>query len=71
MDELVTVRERECLFRTIPDRDYRGTGQAPPRRHISCDDHSAEGGRSTMGRQTTSSGVPCPSCIHVPQEQQQ
>ena len=35
-------------------------------RHISCDDHSAEGRRSTTGRQITSSGAPCSSCIHVP-----
>ena len=41
VDELVTVRE--CLFRTIPDRDHRGAGQAPPGRHGSHYDHSAEG----------------------------
>ena len=69
VDELVTVRE--CPFRTIPDRDHRGTGQAPPWRHSSHYDHSDEGGRSTTGKQTASSGTPCPSCIHAPQEQQQ
>ena len=48
VDELVTVRE--CLFRTIPNQDCRGMGQAPPRRHISRDDHPVEGRRTTMGR---------------------
>ena len=69
MDELVAVRE--CLFRTVPDRDHRGMGQAPPWRHSSHYDHSTEGGRSTTGRQTASSGAACPSCVHTPQEQQQ
>ena len=65
MDELVTVRE--CPFRTIPDRDHRGMGQAPPWRHGPCYGHTAEGGRrSTEGLQTTSSGTPCPTCIYAP-----
>ena len=67
MDELVTMRE--CPFRTVPDQDHRGMCQAPPRRHISRDDHSTEGGRSTTGRQATSSEAPCPLCVHAPQEQ--
>ena len=69
MDELIMVRE--CLFRTVPDRDHRGTGQAPPWRHGSHYDHTTKGGRSTTGSQTTSSGTPHPSCIHAPQERQQ
>ena len=56
--ELVMVRE--CLLRTIPDRDHRGMGQTPPWRHGPHYDHTAEGGRrSTMGLQTTSPGTPC------------
>ena len=47
VDELVTVRE--CPFRTIPDRDHSRTGQAPPWRHSSHYDHTAEGRRSTTG----------------------
>ena len=67
VDELVMVRERECLFRTIPDQDHRGMGQAPPWRHGPHYDHTAEGGRrSTEGLQTTSSGTPCSTCVYVP-----
>ena len=34
MDELVTVRE--CLFRTVPDRDHRRMGKTSPWRHGPC-----------------------------------
>ena len=56
VDELVMVRESVCLG-PFKNQD-RGTGQAPPWRHISCDDHPTEGRRTTMGRQTTSSWTP-------------
>ena len=69
MDDLVTVRD--CLVRTVPDRDHRGMGQAPPWRHGSHYDHTAKGGRSTTGSQTASSRTLCPSCVHAPQERQQ
>ena len=62
---------RECPLRTIPDRDHRGMGQAPPRRHISHDDHPIEGGRPTTGRQTTPPWTPHPSCVYPHQERQQ
>ena len=65
VDELVTVRG--CLFRTIPDEDHRGTGQAPPWRHGPRYDHTTEGRRRpTTGSQTTSSWTPCPPHVHVP-----
>ena len=65
VDELVTVREYP--FRTLPDQDHRGMGQAPPWRHGWHYGHTAEGGRrSTEGLQTTSSGTPCPTCIYTP-----
>ena len=65
VDEPVTVRG--CLFRTIPDEDHRGMGQAPPWRHGPRYDHPTEGRkRPTAGSQTTSSGTPCPPHVHAP-----
>ena len=53
----------EHLPGAIPDGDHRGMGQAPPRRHILCDDHPIEGRRPTMGNQTASPWTPHPSCL--------
>ena len=60
----------ERLPGAIPDGDHRGTGQAPPQRHILRDDHPIEGGRLTTGNQTTSPWTPHPSCLYLPQEWQ-
>ena len=60
----------EHLPWAIPDRDHRGTGEAPPRIYLICDDHSVKSGRPTSGNQTTSPGTPCPSCPHPPQKRQ-
>ena len=69
VDELVTVRE--CLLRTISDRNHKGMSQTPLWRYGPHDDHTAEGGRrSTAGSQASSSRTPCPPCIHMPQKQQ-
>ena len=65
MDELVTVRE--CPFRTIPDQDHRGVGQASPSGHGPHYGHTAEGGRrSTEGLQTISPRTPCPTYVYDP-----
>ena len=68
INELVTVQE--CPPWAVPDRDHRGTGEAPPRIYLVCDDHSVESRRPTSGNQTASLGTPCPSCLHPPQKRQ-
>ena len=57
----------ECSPWAVPDRDHRGTGEAPPQIYLIHDSHSVESGRPTLGNQTASPGTPCPSCLYPPQ----